>query len=71
MRLARRYVAALSISREVYVIVYTSETTGDALRTLGRWATDPQLSSFGWNAAAVMAKEIREATKQDKPVEPA
>lgn len=32
----------------------------EALRTLGRWASDPEIA-MGWGEAAMISKEIREA----------
>jgi hypothetical protein len=41
-----------------YVVMYTRETQCEALRTLGRWASNPELS-FTWCDAAIMANQIR------------
>jgi hypothetical protein len=53
-----REVLAVKFRGEWYVIVYKPSQKVEALRTLGRWASDPQLS-FTWLAAAVASQEIR------------
>lgn len=46
--------------RERYILVFDYANRSEALRTLGRWASNPELS-FGWHEAAVMSHAIREA----------
>jgi len=52
-------ISALAKDNERFVVVCTPETRGEAMRTLGRWASDPELS-FNWYDAAAMSKDIRE-----------
>lgn len=51
-------VLALVKGEERYVVLYDDARRSDALRLLGRWATDPQLS-FDWFDAAALANKIR------------
>ena len=46
---------------ERYVIMYKAETRAEALRTLGRWASDNRLP-FNWADAISAARGIREQT---------
>lgn len=52
-------VLALVKGEERYVFLYDDKHRVETLRTLGRYAADPQLS-FTWYDAAVMSKKIRE-----------
>lgn len=52
-------VLALIKGEERYVFLYDDAQRVETLRTLGRYAADPQLS-FTWYDAAVMSKRIRE-----------
>ena len=52
-------VLALIKGEERYIFFYDDENRVETLRTLGRFAADPQLS-FSWYDAAVMSKKIRE-----------
>jgi hypothetical protein len=49
-------VLALVKGEERYVFIYTAEFTADILRTLGRFASDPDLS-FTWHDAAVLQQK--------------
>jgi hypothetical protein len=51
-------VLALVKGKERYVILYEDSQQADALRTLGRYAANPELS-FSWYDAAVLGKKIR------------
>lgn len=42
---------------EQWIIVYRPDQRADALRALGRWAADPDLS-FTWHDAAVMTAKL-------------
>lgn len=53
------YLTVLVKGSEKYFFFWTPATRQDALRTLGRFATNPDLS-FTWYDAAVLAKKIRE-----------
>ncbi len=55
-------VLALVKGKERYIILYDDSQQAEALRTLGRQASNPELS-FSWYDAAVLGKKIRrEAT---------
>lgn len=43
---------------ERYIINYDTDSRAEALRTLGRWATNPELS-FTWLDAACGSQAIR------------
>lgn len=47
------------IGDDRYIILWTPATMGEALRTLGRWASNPELS-FTWHDAAKLSERIRE-----------
>lgn len=48
---------------ERYVFLYSDEQRGDCIRTLGKFATNPELS-FSWYDAAVLSQRIRESAKE-------
>ena len=50
-------VLALVKGKERYVFLYEDSQQSEALRTLGRFASNPELS-FSWYDAAVLAKKI-------------
>lgn len=52
-------VLALIKGEERYVFLYDDKNRVETLRTLGRYAADPQLS-FSWYDAAIMSKKIRD-----------
>ena len=54
-------VLAMIKGEERYVFLYDDKNRVETLRTLGRYAADPELS-FTWYDAAVMSKKIREMT---------
>ncbi len=54
---AKMNLVAPGDDREAYVVVYDREHIVDAKQTLGRWASDPQLS-FDWKCADALAKRI-------------
>lgn len=49
---------ALVRGPETYVVIWTARYRTDACKTLGRWASDPELD-FTWYDAARMSAEIR------------
>lgn len=51
-------VLALVKGEERYIFVYEDQQKDAALKTLGRWATNPDLS-FSWYDAAVLSQRIR------------
>lgn len=56
-------VVALIKGKERYIFLYDDSQKADALRTLGRHASDPELS-FDWYDAAVVSQKMRQ--NQDK-----
>ena len=52
-------VLAMVKGEERYIFLYDDKNRVETLRTLGRFAADPQLS-FTWYDAAVMSKKIRQ-----------
>ena len=55
-------VLALLKGEERYVFLYDDENRPETLRTLGRFASDPDLS-FNWYDAAVLSQRIRAESK--------
>lgn len=51
-------VVAMPKGKERYIILFDEAHRADALRTLGRWASDPQLS-LTWMDAAELSSSIR------------
>ena len=51
-------VLALVKGEERYVFIYSDEKRGETMRTLGRYASNPDLS-FSWYDAAVLSQKIR------------
>jgi hypothetical protein len=59
-------VLALVKGQERYVFLYDDESRSETLRTLGRYASNPELS-FTWYDAAVLSQKVR----QQQPKQPA
>lgn len=60
-------VLALAKGEERYLFLFNDATRTEALRTLGRFASHPELS-FSWYDAAVLSQKIRAgAQKQSIP----
>jgi hypothetical protein len=60
-------VLALVKGAERYVFLYDDASRAETLRTLGRFASNPELS-FTWYDAAVLSQKIRQEThKPHKP----
>lgn len=53
------HVLALVKGQERYIFLYDASTKCEALRTLGRWASNKELS-FSWLDAAVLSQKIRQ-----------
>ena len=53
-------VLALVKGNERYIFLYDDASRAEALRTLGRFASNPELS-FSWYDAAVLSQKIRHA----------
>jgi len=60
-------VLALVKGDERYVFLFTDEHKSDLLRTLGRFATNPELS-FTWYDAAVLSQRIRQDSQTEAEV---
>ena len=56
-------VLALVKGAERYIFLYDDSNRAETLRTLGRYASDPDLS-FTWYDAAVLSQKIRQQTQQ-------
>jgi len=54
-------VLALVKGNERYIFLFDDASRAEALRTLGRYASNPELS-FTWYDAAVLSQKIRQAT---------
>jgi hypothetical protein len=59
-------VLALIKGKERYIFLYDDDHRADALRTLGRFASNPDLS-FSWYDAAVLSQKVRQAAKKIPP----
>jgi hypothetical protein len=62
-------VLALVKGEERYIFLFDDARRADALRTLGRYASNPELS-FSWYDAAVLSQRIRkdaEAPNEARP----
>jgi hypothetical protein len=62
--------AGIAVDRDVYIIIWASDRTKDALRQCGRWASNDQLN-FTWRDAAVLGQRVgsvaRAAASADRP----
>ena len=58
-------VLALVKGEERYVFLFDDDSRAAALRVLGRYASNPDLS-FTWYDAAVLSQKIRQETKKAK-----
>ena len=56
-------VLALVKGEERYIFLYDDERKSEALRTLGRFASNPELS-FSWYDAAVLSQRIRQSAAE-------
>ena len=52
-------ILALANGNERYIFLYGDHQTGEVLRSLGRMASNPDLS-FSWYDAAVLSKKVRQ-----------
>lgn len=59
-------VLALVKGKERYIYLYDDNQQAEALRTLGRHASDPKLS-FSWYDAAVLSRKVRAEAKRSRP----
>ncbi len=53
-------VLALVKGNERYIFLYDDASRAEALRTLGRYASNPELS-FTWYDAAVLSQKVRQS----------
>lgn len=58
-------VLALVKGEQRYLFLFDDENRTETLRTLGRFAADPELD-FTWYDAAVLSRKIREAAQQQE-----
>jgi hypothetical protein len=58
-------VLALVKGEERYIFLYDDEHKSDALRTLGRFASNSELS-FSWYDAAVLSQRIRQTALEQR-----
>ncbi len=56
-------VLALVKQPERYVFLYDDESTASLLRTLGKYASDPELS-FSWYDAAILSQKVRRLRRE-------
>ena len=59
-------VLALVKGSERYVFLYDDSNRAETLRTLGRYASNPDLS-FTWYDAAVLSQKVRQETQAASP----
>ena len=57
-------VVALVKGEERYIFLFNDEKKSEALRTLGRYASDGKLS-FSWYDAAVLSQKVRNIEKTE------
>ena len=62
-------VLALVKGNERYVFLFDDDNRAEALRTLGRYASNPELS-FSWYDAAVLSQKIRQTTPHSQEPAP-
>lgn len=61
-------VLALVKGEERYIFLYDDDHKSDALKTLGRFASNPELS-FSWYDAAVLSQRIRQTAMEQQRAE--
>lgn len=62
-------VLALVKGSERYIFLFDDDRRAEALRTLGKYASNPDLS-FSWYDAAVLSQKIRQTTPQGEADHP-
>jgi hypothetical protein len=60
-------VLAFVKGEERYLFLYKDETRSETLKTLGRFASNPELS-FSWYDAAVLSQRVRAESKAKFPI---
>jgi hypothetical protein len=63
-------VLALVKGEERYIFLFDDEHRSEALRTLGKFASNPELS-FSWYDAAVLSQRIRQVAQEARAEEEA
>ena len=58
-------VVALVKGKERYIFLYDDSQRAETLRTLGRFASDPELS-FSWYDAAVLSQKVRRTAQEQE-----
>ncbi len=58
-------VVALVKGEERYIFLYDDSQRAETLRTLGRFASDAELS-FSWYDAAVLSQKVRRSAEQQE-----
>ncbi len=61
-------VLALVKGAERYVFLYDDASRAETLRTLGRYASNPELS-FTWYDAAILSQKIRQESHEFAPLQ--
>lgn len=61
-------VVALVKGEERYIFLFNDQQKSQTLRTLGRYASNPDLS-FSWYDAAVLSQKVRNAARAEQPTE--
>lgn len=56
-------VLALVKGKERYIFLYNDNRRAETLRTLGRYASNPDLN-FSWYDAAVLSQKVRKTAQQ-------
>jgi hypothetical protein len=60
-------VIALVKGNERYIFLYDDSNRSRTLRTLGRYASNPELS-FSWYDAAILSQKIRRQARETSPI---
>ena len=60
-------VLAFVKGEERYLFLYKDDTRSETLKTLGRFASNPELS-FSWYDAAVLSQRVRSESKAKFPI---
>ncbi len=63
-------IVAIVKGEERYVFMFDDDTRAETLRTLGRYASDPELS-FNWYDAAVLSQKVRKTQTSDEAIDAA
>ncbi len=58
-------VVALVKGEERYIFLFNDQQKSQTLRTLGRYASNPELS-FSWYDAAVLSQKVRNAARAEE-----